>query len=900
MPPHYAHFAQMPQMYFQQQAQMPQPQMPQQQQQTSPQQISGHPPQPQQWNPHQQFVQMPGQPPYPHFPGQPFMMPSPHPQPHPQSNASAPQQNPQPNSNTEHQPQQQQIQSPNPSQQPQMMFPHPMMNPQMMQMYYQHHQQYLAAMQQQQNAQSQQQKVQNQQPVPQQQFAPPVPQQPIVFQQIPAQQVVQQTVHTYQALPQKSVTPGKQQTLNPEEAPEVNGKRTLRNQAKPKKIVINDEEEENDFGQEVQNDNDVQMIDTNPSAKQKPKKIAQQPQELKNQTILNQYGAQILFNPDPNVRFQPIYEAKNNIDEEILCDICRDETNDDDDEIVLCDMCNTAVHQSCYGQDIKDDVPEGQWFCQRCTYLRSNPASNASSVQCRFCLSLKGMMVNDPGFGWVHHTCVNWIPNIWFKDDDKTVVDGKISDQCYKLKCYICRAPNGTGYCVQCDYKCCQRPFHIRCGIDKGLIKSWTEMNDHRENEESYECFLFCEKHLEVGKKELREGGKGRLVANTKAQIDKKMRKFYGDSLPQNRNAKGKAKSKKPQKNDDEEAEIEDEDDDVDEEDEKSNEDVNDGDASDGENQTTKKRPSIGTSQIKSKKKSKSKSAKGGDGGLGLKITQPSQQALPTQETFMNIFKQFWNSNGGQAGMPNPWAAQGFGQQQQQVPINNNDMMQSIKKVHGGIQHNQVLPQFGFADNDTGVQKKATKTKKGIKPATQNEQPVITPVQQQPIAVAQFVPPAFIAAPPQQPIQAHVNPAFVPQIPPQQPQIAPMVQQQPFFHQSPFGEPQTPAPQVPQAQPQQQTTILPPPPQVQSAQDSKYAVDPQFAQLIGMKTTVATRKDLQHQFIAFAIENHLVEASTRHYEIFKNPFLRSRFAVDKVAPNEIFKFIKSCFLKQID
>ena len=44
-------------------------------------------------------------------------------------------------------------------------------------------------------------------------------------------------------------------------------------------------------------------------------------------------------------------------------------------------------------------------------------------------------------------------------------------------------------------------------------------MDEHRENEESYECFVFCNRHLEQGKKDLKQGGKERIRQQTEKDL---------------------------------------------------------------------------------------------------------------------------------------------------------------------------------------------------------------------------------------------------------------------------------------------------------------------------------------------------------------------------------------------
>ena len=47
--------------------------------------------------------------------------------------------------------------------------------------------------------------------------------------------------------------------------------------------------------------------------------------------------------------------------------------------------------------------------------------------------------MHDHKLGWVHYNCVNWIEEIWFRDESKTVIDGIVNYSRFGLGCYICR-----------------------------------------------------------------------------------------------------------------------------------------------------------------------------------------------------------------------------------------------------------------------------------------------------------------------------------------------------------------------------------------------------------------------------------------------------------------------------
>jgi hypothetical protein len=45
------------------------------------------------------------------------------------------------------------------------------------------------------------------------------------------------------------------------------------------------------------------------------------------------------------LKYHLIYESKNEVDEDILCDVClNDEVEEGEDELIICDLCNSATH----------------------------------------------------------------------------------------------------------------------------------------------------------------------------------------------------------------------------------------------------------------------------------------------------------------------------------------------------------------------------------------------------------------------------------------------------------------------------------------------------------------------------------------------------------------------------
>jgi hypothetical protein len=83
----------------------------------------------------------------------------------------------------------------------------------------------------------------------------------------------------------------------------------------------------------------------------------------------------------------------------------------------------------------------------------------------------------ETNIGWVHISCVNWLPELYFTNKDKTEVHGKIWDSRKNRKCSL---TNKKAVCIQCDYQDCTKQFGIRAAMKKELIRDWEEMDENR------------------------------------------------------------------------------------------------------------------------------------------------------------------------------------------------------------------------------------------------------------------------------------------------------------------------------------------------------------------------------------------------------------------------------------
>jgi len=127
----------------------------------------------------------------------------------------------------------------------------------------------------------------------------------------------------------------------------------------------------------------------------------------------------------------------NSVNRDIECCVCLDTYCDGDNQIVICELCFAGVHQNCYQKELLKGVPEGDWFCERCSHL----IRNRKKASCQLCSWTKGIIVQTLNMGWVHLACVNWIQEIWFNDDDLQfqIVGGQLGHLRERLLCKFCK-----------------------------------------------------------------------------------------------------------------------------------------------------------------------------------------------------------------------------------------------------------------------------------------------------------------------------------------------------------------------------------------------------------------------------------------------------------------------------
>lgn len=134
----------------------------------------------------------------------------------------------------------------------------------------------------------------------------------------------------------------------------------------------------------------------------------------KNYTEVDQ-NKQKLANLDLDKVIMKQYADSSN-DNNVVWWICQEGDCTDDNEIIFWSTCCMPIHQFCYGSEIIDEIPEGEWNCQRWKFCIENNIS-ATKIKWAYWVDLKGAIKFISSNKWAHISCINWIPEIWFKDE---------------------------------------------------------------------------------------------------------------------------------------------------------------------------------------------------------------------------------------------------------------------------------------------------------------------------------------------------------------------------------------------------------------------------------------------------------------------------------------------------
>jgi len=149
---------------------------------------------------------------------------------------------------------------------------------------------------------------------------------------------------------------------------------------------------------------------------------------------------------------------------------------DNEIELIMCSRCHVAVHNTCYGVEA-DSFSSTQWFCDKCTYLKSltdeEYTITVQKVHCCLC-NLRGGAVKPTTDGlWCHIVCAIAFPEVTFVDQKKRspINICSLNPARLKLHCIYCfqSMKHLSGACIQCKVGKCATPFHITCSFHHGI-----------------------------------------------------------------------------------------------------------------------------------------------------------------------------------------------------------------------------------------------------------------------------------------------------------------------------------------------------------------------------------------------------------------------------------------------
>lgn len=211
----------------------------------------------------------------------------------------------------------------------------------------------------------------------------------------------------------------------------------------------------------------------------------------------------IQFFPDPSPQKpQQQHTLDDDDDDGILCCVCQSTDGDPEDPIVFCDGCDLMVHASCYGNPLCKDIPEGDWFCERCRF-----DENGGAFSCCLCPVKEGAMKRTTDERWAHIVCAVLVPEVFFSDPEgREGIDcSKVPKKRWSERCYICDSCDGCA--VVCSEPKCGLGFHVTCGVKEDLCI------EYKEGKKGDTIVAgFCKSHSQLWEKQ-QLSGKYKIVA---------------------------------------------------------------------------------------------------------------------------------------------------------------------------------------------------------------------------------------------------------------------------------------------------------------------------------------------------------------------------------------------------
>ncbi|OZC06289.1 hypothetical protein X798_06723 [Onchocerca flexuosa] len=154
-------------------------------------------------------------------------------------------------------------------------------------------------------------------------------------------------------------------------------------------------------------------------------------------------------------------------------------------------LCSVAINLlslllsyfRCYGIV---EVPEGEWYCAKCTDFIAHSQYNGNSgdvgevretPRCKLCPFGHGALKRTDNDEWAHVICALYIPEVRFGDVHSMdpVILSDVPLERFQQQCYLCmeRGEEKRAYlgaCMPCNKPGCKKCFHVTCAQAEGLL----------------------------------------------------------------------------------------------------------------------------------------------------------------------------------------------------------------------------------------------------------------------------------------------------------------------------------------------------------------------------------------------------------------------------------------------
>ncbi|EFJ52654.1 hypothetical protein VOLCADRAFT_47045, partial [Volvox carteri f. nagariensis] len=148
------------------------------------------------------------------------------------------------------------------------------------------------------------------------------------------------------------------------------------------------------------------------------------------------------------------------------CAICGDGLSVDPNMIVFCERCDIAVHQHCYGSEVRPK----RWEMEARGITHAELPGGSLAVSCCLCPVRQGAFKRTvDGKAWAHVVCALWHegPTVLNSDSPDTIDNlGLIRPERWRAPCTICGKVAGA--VAKCNFGHCQCYFHPLCARRTG------------------------------------------------------------------------------------------------------------------------------------------------------------------------------------------------------------------------------------------------------------------------------------------------------------------------------------------------------------------------------------------------------------------------------------------------